>query len=753
MMSVQSPDHSNHEAGERRPVKKFWERLRFVLISLLFVAGTTAILLFPILPSRRLYNLKLGDIVPEDIRATTQVSYVSQIETEAAREAAAASVGDVYDPPDPRIGRQQVRKARQIMDFIATVRADPYADEDLKISYLERITDLDLPPEMETDLLTITDSQFEQVSQEVVRLVEDAMSGEVKEGQEEQVRSQLELRVSTDLPEVLIPLTVSVAHDLVVANRTLNVEATERARQEAAEAVREVRYTFQPGEVVIRAGERVDEQALEALVALGLASERRTWRDAASALLISLLALATLVVYLVAFNPPWASRPGYLLIIVVLFLLFLLVGQIMLPGRQLIAYLFPAAALGLALNALVGVEFASLVAVLLALFAGFLADGSFEIAVFATLSSLLATGSLRRGGRLNAFFLAGIFAALGGMAVLLIFRLPNQPESFDLAQLLSAALINGLLSAGAALVILFVVGSVTSLTTSLQLLDLARPDHPLQRLLQQQALGTYHHTLSVANLVEAAADAIGADSLLARVGTLYHDVGKTANPGFFIENRTEGSEDPHRNLSPEESAAIIKAHVADGLKLARKYRLPPQVTAFISEHHGTMPILYFLNKAREEAAASGEEVDLSRFCYDGPIPQSRETAILMLADGCESAVRANRPTSEEEIEEIVTRIIQQRLDLHQLDDSGLTLTDIKVIKDAFVRTLRGMYHPRIKYPGDKKGAEALPPGLSDAAARLPAASATPTIPTPVEAEHAPDGTTDETRPGRRVKRP
>jgi putative nucleotidyltransferase with HDIG domain len=228
-----------------------------------------------------------------------------------------------------------------------------------------------------------------------------------------------------------------------------------------------------------------------------------------------------------------------------------------------------------------------------------------------------------------------------------------------------------------------------------------RPDHPLQRRLQQEALGTYQHTLSVANLVEAAADVIGADSLLARVGTLYHDIGKMANPGFFIENRVEGSSNPHEQLKPLESATIIKAHVHDGLAMARSYRLPQQITAFVAEHHGTLPILFFLDRARHESEAANQTFDERPYFYNGPVPASRETAILMLADGCESAVRANRPTANEEIDKIVQKIIQQRLDLHQLDQSGLTLNDVKGIRESFVRTLRGMYHPRIRYPGDE----------------------------------------------------
>jgi putative nucleotidyltransferase with HDIG domain len=428
--------------------------------------------------------------------------------------------------------------------------------------------------------------------------------------------------------------------------------------------------------------------------------------------LLNLLSAFLMAVYLVSLNPTWADDPGYLLVITILILLFLFVGQIMVPGREGVAILFPAAALSMALTALIGFEFAAIVTIVLALTVGYLSPNSLEIMSLIGLSGLLAGGSLHKTGRLYAFFRSGVFAALTGIAVLLVFRLPGDIDALRLLELIMAAILSGLLSAGIALVILFIVSNVTGWITGLQLNDLNRPDHPLQKKLQQQALGTYQHTLSVANLVEAACECIGADSLLARVGTLYHDVGKISNPGFFGENRIEGGTNPHDLLTPAASARIIKAHVPDGIEQARRHRIPARVIDFIAEHHGTMPILFFLSAAREEAAQSGETINEADFHYDGPIPQSRETAILMLADSCESAVRAARPTSGDEIERIVTQIIQQRLDYHQLDDSGLTLGNIKTIREQLIRTLKGMYHPRVKYP-DKQQPSTLPAGETE----------------------------------------
>ncbi len=677
-----------------------WRTLQLLAVGTAFTVAIGLILLLPAMTSRSRFNLTVGAVAGEDIRATRQISYISNIETQAAREEARASVEDIYDPPDPRTGRQQVRRARQLMDFVQDVRADSFASADLKRSYLDRVSIITLEPDVRDSLLAMSDSELEQLEREVVALVEEVMSGSVREGRVEDASSGLELSVSTDLPDALIPTSVNLAKSLIIANSRLNEAATEAARLQAEAAAPEIRHTYQTGEIIIRAGERIDEIDLEALQALGLVDERITWREAIASILAAGIATAVLGTHLAAVRPSWAERIAYLLLVGLLFCLFLAAAQVMIPGRGAAALLFPAAALSLSLTALVGLEMAALSAVVLAGLAGTLAGGSLEIAAYCATGGLLAAGSLRRDGRPNSFFLSGLAAAVGQAGVLLAFRLPAGTDSLRLVQMMASVLLSGFLSAGLALAILFVIGGTTGITTRLQLLDLMRPDHPLQRLMQRQALGSYQHTLSVANLVEAAAEACGADSLLARIGALYHDIGKASNPGFFVENRLEGNPNPHETLTPLTSARIIRAHVEDGLKLARRYRLPAAVTAFIPEHHGTTPIAYFLSKAREHAEATGTTLDEREYQYQGPIPQSREAAILMLADGCESAVRANRPATVEAMEQIVDRIIRQRMDQHQLDASNLTLTDIRAIRDAFVRTLRGMYHPRLQYPDE-----------------------------------------------------
>jgi len=236
------------------------------------------------------------------------------------------------------------------------------------------------------------------------------------------------------------------------------------------------------------------------------------------------------------------------------------------------------------------------------------------------------------------------------------------------------------------------------ITTALQLVELSRPNHPLLADLLRVAPGTYQHSLHVSNLAEQAAQEIGANALLTRVGALYHDIGKSRHPGNFVENQIEGV-NPHDDLDHYSSAQMIIDHVRDGEVMARRHRLPSTIHAAIMEHQGTLPTMYQYQNAVDEAHMEGELIDIDDFTYPGPKPQSRETALLMLADGCEAKSRADLPSSVDDIDEIVRHIIARRVQQGQLNECTLSLADLEKVRESFVNTLKGFYHARIKYPG------------------------------------------------------
>jgi len=321
-------------------------------------------------------------------------------------------------------------------------------------------------------------------------------------------------------------------------------------------------------------------------------------------------------------------------------------------------------------------------------------------ALLGSYSGIFALGPARR---ITSFFWAASAIAFSEAMIILAFRLPlPNVDLIVVAALLGIALVNGIASSSLTVLLQYILAQFLGMTTALQLMEISRPDHSLLQFVLRNAPGTYQHSLQVSNLAEQAAEIIGADTLLTRVGAIYHDCGKALNPYFFIENQLPGNENPHDKIDAATSAQTIIRHVTDGLDLARKHRLPRRIHDFIGEHHGTMLTRYQFAKAIEAAGGDETQIDENLFRYPGPRPRSRETAILMLADGSEARVRAERPTDEKELHRVIKSVVENRLSAGQLDETTLTLRDLDEIIDSFTTTLRGIYHPRLEYPDTKK---------------------------------------------------
>jgi putative nucleotidyltransferase with HDIG domain len=324
---------------------------------------------------------------------------------------------------------------------------------------------------------------------------------------------------------------------------------------------------------------------------------------------------------------------------------------------------------------------------------------AFELTLYYGISSMLGVLFPRKEKRITAYIWVGLTVAASGAATITAFRLPlHETSGMTLATISAITFLNGIIAAGLTVLMQYLLAPVIGQITPLQLLELSRPDHPLLEYLLRSAPGTYQHSLQVANLAEQAAERINADSLLTRVGALYHDIGKTQNAQFFVENQVPGQLDTHEHLDPKESAYNIIQHVNDGVSLGEKYRLPRRIQNFITEHHGTNKAKYQWTQAVKKANGDLSQLNEEYFKYGGPQPQSRETALVMLADGCEARVRAKRPSNEEELQAIVKESIDSCLSSGQLDDTTLTLRDLKTINESFTANLRGIYHPRVEYP-------------------------------------------------------
>lgn len=677
--------------------------LRGLMIALLFAVAGTFILSYRIFPGN-VSDLELGDVVQEAIFSPSQIVYVSELETEAERAQARSAISTVYSPPDPKIAKQQVSRLRKIFDYLDTVRADPYGSLADKSEWIAAIPDLTLSDIVVDQILIMNEQAWNETKQEALAILDQAMRTEIRETQVLSTRRQLPTRVALDTPDEQAAVIVAITEDLIKPNAFPDEARTEAERQAAADAVKPSVVTFEENELIIPAGQIVGPREVEALQALGLQQPKFSWlQDFIAPAVLMLLTTIIISVYLFQHVPYILVDYKRLVLLAVLLLTFIAVAKFMLSEFSVTSYLYPVAALTMMVVILINVQLAFLLTTILALLGGFIATQHPEaILIYLVLSGWTGVLALGKGQRVNNILWAGVYVGLVNVAAILLFTLSLRTVDIaNMGMLLLAGLLNGILSAGLASIGLFAIGSLLGITTSIQLIDLGRPTHPLLRQLLLKAPGTYHHSLMVSNLGEQAAERIGANSLLVRVMAYYHDVGKMQRPYFFIENQPEGI-NVHEKLDPQISAQIIISHVKDGLDLAYKYRLPVAIRNGIAQHHGTSLVKYFYYQAMERAREENREVDEADFRYPGPKPQDKENGILMLADISESTVRALKPGSAEEIDEIVHKVIADKLNSGELNECDLTIADLHQIRTAFVDILQGVHHPRIKYPDDIK---------------------------------------------------
>ena len=699
VMSTNTPDVTGYgrEPSQRRAGRSWWSWLRLILLGLVLAVVTGVVMVLPILPTGQV-ALEEGDVADEDIKAPDHVSYASAILYEAEQNRAAEGVEPIYTLPDPALARQQLDRARQLLDYLGAVRSDTLASPAQRRGLVLAVVELaDFPSTALDSLLSLPDASWDRVQLETLAVIDQAMRSEIRAGHLEDALDSVPALVGLDLSGEETAVTIALVRRLLVANSFLDEEATAEAQALARENVGPVLRTYEADETILREGERVTALHIEALDRLNLRQSDVHWTDLAGAGVLAVLGTVLLCLYLARFQPDVLWRGRQLFLLVLLISGFVLGAGLMVPGGVALRYLFPAPALAMLASAALGPHAGVAAAAFLAVAAGSIAGDSVEMVAYAALGGLIAALTVGRVKRIGALFRAGVFALLVQVVIVVIYRLPEDAiQPGDLLVPALAGVANGGISASLALGGLFVIGPLFDIPTTMRLIELSRPDHPLLQRLLREAPATYHHSLMVANLAEQAAERIGADPLLTRVGAYYHDVGKLNRPYFFAENQVEGV-NPHNRLDPRTSAEVIVSHTKDGLELARRHRLPRRVRAFIPEHHGTNWVSFLYDKA-VQLAGDAALVDENDFRHQGPVPQTKETALVMLADGCEATVRAVRPPSAEEVAEIVNRVISERVADGQLSECDLTLRDLEIARTVFVSALKGIFHPRIRYP-------------------------------------------------------
>lgn len=673
---------------------KHWINRWFTVLLIAAVSVVLTILITQ--PTGTGITASAGTVAKETYKAPRTVTYKSDLKTKEAEEQAERAVAKTYRK-DLTASSQQEGKLSATLGAITAIRGDP-APLPERASRIQQVVP-NLTPVQAEGVLRLDDPTWQQVQAAAADTLHKLQTTPVKQDDLLQTESLVAQQLPDNLPTTVKTNATLLSQRLLIPNNLIDEESTQAAQTKAKNAVEPIRYTVERDQVIAYRGQVLSEFDVERLAAVGLTRPAFNWQRTLGVLLL----VTTFVTLLLAATPRFALTIPYrrrLLALLSGFALTLvMIGVLLVPTQPILAYVTPVAAPALLLAIFYGRPAALVAGIgLTALFA-LSAGGSFELC-FIHLAAI--AGVVTYGGRIRntkGFIFAGalgaaiVFVSMTAFALLAANFDPTNLPKFVLAAGLNGALLSTFVFAGAA----FLGGPLGTLTF-LQLLELESPRQSLLRRLAAETPGTYSHSLRMAGLAENVAKQIGADPLLARVQALYHDIGKLSLPEYFIENQG-GQANPHQDLSPKESAELLRAHISEGLGLAREVGLPEPVAAVIPEHHGTTLMRFFWEDAKKRDKKANE----ADFRYLGPKPQSRETALVMMADAVEAASRSIEHPDEAKITALVGEVFNDRLSDGQFDDAPLTTRQLSTMQRAFIESILADRHRRIRYPSSKPG--------------------------------------------------
>ena len=689
----------------------------FLLIFVLILAGI----------SPDTYDIHIGEPASKTIYATKDVE--DTVTTELLRTAAANAVEPSYKSVDTSVNSVVLEDMKQAFEQLLSIRRSwvnrirGNATEE-QLSQINSSSPITLSQDMLTALLDSEEGMLQEVFDAGLSEVRETLNSTLPEGQE----SSAVTRITRDLvddkyPTGAVTLVSEILRTCIRPNMLIDTEITEANRQKARDAVEP--EVLVKREAIVREGEIVTEAQYQMISSLGLLADDKLDVPLFCGLALLLLVLCALIaLYLIQFDASILTDTRRLSLLCIIIVLEIAISLLV---RGMNSYLMPVALSAILISVLIDTRTALFVNCIISFMVSMLvsADGLFSMSMVSVMlmsfaSGPMATLVLSRKQLRTGTLLAGFAIAVSNFLITMAIGLVSS-TNLNTALLNSLwALGGGILSAVLAIGLQALLELVFNLATNAKLIELSNPNQPLLRRLLMEAPGTYHHSIIVANLAEAAATAVGANGLLARVGAYYHDVGKLKRPMYFKENQM--GDNPHDRTDPRVSAAILTAHPRDGAQMAQKDRLPGQVVDIVRQHHGDSLALYFYDKA---VKLYGEDVDVSSFRYEGPRPRSKEAAVVMLADTIEAATRTLANPSPEKMEALIRKLVREKLDDGQLNDSALTFSDLDKICSTFVTVLTGVFHERIEYPEinipPRKPVEEEPPAEEAAAPSEPVA--------------------------------
>lgn len=641
-------------------------------------------------------RLEEGQPSPRDFKSPRTLVYVSEVLTEKARAEAMARVKPVYQVSDEVTGKLVAR----VKSYFRALEQARAGDRDLTAAL-----GLALPAGT-VEALQVADlrdlASLEQTAQNILTgVIGRGVQEDALEAARQRMLDQVE---ASQVPDIYKPFLSAIFRDLELeSNFVYDAQSTALLLEQAQAEVAPVQVTIRQNEKIVGEGEIVKPEHLEALRNLGLLGQASPLiRLVGLALLVAVL-FVVLIFYLWQFHRQILANEPQLVLLGLLLLMTVALSRLvtaMQLGQQpeiagLAGYMVPVAAGSMLIAILLDIRLSVFVTAIMALLVGVMTDGQLAYAVVALVGGLAGIYSVSHlHERLNLVRASLYLMAVNVVTIVALGLLQHQGVmTVAVGGLMGIG--NGIFSTVLTIGTLPFWETAFGITTPLKLLELANPNQPLLKRMLVEAPGTYHHSLLVANLAEAAAEAVGADALLTRVGAYYHDIGKIKRPYFFIENQLT-RENPHDKLAPTLSTLIITSHVKDGLEIGKEAGLPQALLDIVAQHHGCSLLSYFYQKASEsEQNACLSEKD---FRYDCRKPQAKEAALVMLADGVEAGVRSMQNPTPGRMEGFVRRLIREKLEDGQLDECNITLRELDIIAQSFVRSLSGIFHSRIEYP-------------------------------------------------------
>lgn len=661
-------------------------------------------------------NIHLFAIAEQTIRSPITIE--DKESTEAKKKDAENQVQDIY-VLNKKISQNRIDLVTSI--FESAIEVNEEIPNELNLEQKDSVTpeterlkqfklkltkDItkELPDSVLSELLSSTKDELTIARDLSITAINNVMSNRIPAHDVENAKKRVEEELKyTSLDNSLKNAATQLGRYAVVQNEFYDPEATEEMRKQTVENVEPVKIL--QGQIIVEEGQLISRNIYRQLGLVGILDNERFIQPFVGLALLIFLLLVSLYYYFYNLEEKKEIKHTHLMQFSLIFILSILIMKMISLINVLeyadLVYIFPAAMGAMLIRILIHENFAVLVTIIMAICGSIIfnegVSGSIHmtVGIYILCSGLAGIMFMSNNYHRSKIFMGGLFVA--AVNVLVIFSLAFiRNEQYDFKEIgvtIIIALMSGILSAVLTIGLLPFFEAGFGILSSISLIELSNPNHPLLKKILTEAPGTYHHSIMVANLAESACEAIGANGLLARVGCYYHDIGKTRRPKFFIENQMN-IENPHDHLPPETSKNIIVSHVTDGVELLKKHRFPKEIVDIAEQHHGTTLLKFFYYKIKQ----SGEEVAEEDYRYPGPKAQTKEAAIVGVADSVEAAVRSMNQPTPEQIEELVRKIISDRLQDNQFNECDLTLKELEKVTNSLCESLKGIFHSRIEYP-------------------------------------------------------